>query len=217
MYDPTTDVWTAKTSKPIWGYGNSLTTLDNKLVVCFEQYSSILISPPAGFSEQRTVRIIMIYDPETDTWSEKATSGQIFNSFFAAAEVTTGLYVPQKIFFIESTSTTVYDPKSDIWSTAKAMPTERKDFAIVALDDTLYVIGGEKTSTLWNILMQLFRLGSLAVTEQYLPLDYSGTISTTTPEPFMSRTVIAATVLITCVVVAILFFYFKKVNKNNNR
>jgi len=214
MYDPTTDVWTTKTSKPVGGYGNILVAMDSKLLVSFDHDSSISIGAhPSGFSKQRMVKVIMIYDTETDTWSEKTTSDQIFESFFAVAGATTGLYASQKVYFVGATSTTVYDPKSDTWSTAKAMPTERKDFAVVVLDDTLYVIGGEKAhaNTFLNFLLQLFRHDTLSVTEQYIPLDYSGTILAT-PEPFLNRTVIATVVLtiIGIVTASSLLFYFKK-------
>jgi N-acetylneuraminic acid mutarotase len=208
MYDPVTDSWTAKASKHVYGYGNTLSMLDNMLVVGFEQSSM-------GFNGLPTVNIVMLYDPEIDTWSEKTRLDKIFNSVSAVAGVTTGIYAPQKVYFIGATSTTVYDSKSDTWSTAKAMPTERKNFAAVVFDDTLYVIGGEKASgnTFLNILYQLFQRGSLSVTEQYIPLNYSGTLSAT-PELFLSEIIIATILLTVSIFVIISLFFYLRARKS---
>jgi hypothetical protein len=111
MYDPLIDVWTKKANMP-HGVGETFVVVDNKVAAIY----SISLS---GHSNDPLVNFVMIYDPETDIWSEKTHSDAYFGHS-SAAGVTTGLYVSQKIYLI-GTKTTVYDLITDNWPTAKDM------------------------------------------------------------------------------------------------
>jgi N-acetylneuraminic acid mutarotase len=209
MYDPITDTWTTKTRIPLQDVGYTLSVVNNRLIVIFDH-------SPSGQSESPLIKVVMIYDIETDTWSEKMGSDTFFGSDFAVAGATTGLYAPQKIYLIGGASTIVYDPKSDTWTTTKAIPTKRADFAVTVLDDTLYVIGGERTYL--NILFFLnpVRFKAFSITEQYIPLDYSGAVSAS-PESFLNGAIRATIFLTACIVILLgLFLYFRP-RKNLNK
>jgi hypothetical protein len=119
----------------------------------------------------------MIYDAKTDAWRE----GQAYHTsvYGTAIGVTSGVYAPKKIYTFGSDgsplrmATWVYDPKENTWSTATAMPTYRHFFGVAAVDDVLYAIGGA-------IAFQTVRDGYFAINEQYVPLDYTGTLPSDT-------------------------------------
>ncbi|MCL2288400.1 MAG: hypothetical protein FWC33_04405 [Candidatus Bathyarchaeota archaeon] len=210
MYDPVTDVWTKKTSMP-QGYAAYLVVVDNKLLAIYSASVS-------GFGDAPFANFVMLYDPKTDTWREKTRSdtfdykGTHLGVSFAVG-ATTDHYAPQKIYFIGGKNTIVYNPVNDSWSTAKAIPTQRYSAGVAVVDDTLYVIGGGKTHTnsLLSILFGWSRFEAFSVTEQYIPLNYSGNASPTS-KPFLDDIGVAVIFLTIIGIIAIMgvFFYFKK-------
>jgi hypothetical protein len=94
------------------------------------------------------VQEAIMYNPETDEWRQ--TSNPHFGSFYSGAIATTGVYVPQKIYLLASTTVDAagnqrndaYDPASNTWSTIKAMSIPREGFGVTVVDDLLYVTGG---------------------------------------------------------------------------
>jgi N-acetylneuraminic acid mutarotase len=217
-YDPVSDEWTTKTPMSLWdGSVNRLVAVDGKLIVIF---NCAVKAPEMSNSLDPMVKAVMIYDPQTDTWSERRGTDTFYGSDFFAVGATTGLYAPQKIYLINATETIVYDLKSDTWSTAKTMPPERYSFAMVVLDDVLYIIGGYEVSESQPNLMII-----LSSTEQYVPPGHLGVIPATPspsatipaePEPFLYGITIAAIGLtIGAIVLIVLFCCFNKRKPKN--
>jgi len=159
VYDPETDSWALKKQAPAshpWPV-----VVDNRLVVTGEY------SPLQGSPEQK----ILIYDTETDNWSEGTSGPTVVVE--GAAGATTGVKAPQKIYvlglMVEAPLPTVvnqvYDPKTDTWATATPMLANRSDFGVAVVNDILYVIGGYLRSSR--------HVTPVAVNEQYIPIGYS--------------------------------------------
>jgi N-acetylneuraminic acid mutarotase len=199
MYDPVSDVWTSKAPMSLWdGSVNRLVAVDDKLIVIF---NCGVKAPEMSMSIDPLVKAVMIYDPQTDTWSERRGTDTFYGSSFFAVGATTGVYAPQKIYLINGAETIVYDLKSDTWSTAKTMHTERYFFAMVVLDDVLYIIGGEDVSE----SQPNFPI-AVSSTEQYVPLGY-GFI------PDSVTIVVAVCLTVSIVAIAGLWVYFKKIRR----
>jgi hypothetical protein len=237
MYDPDTDFWTKKTSIPtqtsmpadplsVYMYP---VEWDNKLIV-----NCVFLIEGNQFHGE-----VMIYDPDTDVWSEGKKTGTARLCFGGVGVLTSGSYAPQRIYvlgmavFDSSPFNTnqVYDPISDTWAFAEAMPVYRKGFSVTIVDDLLYVIGGYNTTSTETGFF-------LSLNEQYVPLGYkpqnypntqpSATAPPTTtpttsditssPNPpgsfLTSSTVIATTVLTICIIITTLFFYLRTRKKN---
>ena len=140
-YEQTNDSWTPKTPIPI-ATGGTVIACNQKIYVI----GSSILKPE--------LRLIQIYDPKTDTWSLSSTHSAVYGG---AAAATTGVYAPERIYFVDSKS--VFDPITGIWQTrslpigappglppdyqvASSIPTERTDYATAVLNDKIYVIGG---------------------------------------------------------------------------
>jgi N-acetylneuraminic acid mutarotase len=158
VYDPESDSWALRKQVPV---SHPLSVVvDNKIVVTGE-FSTGLDS---------SVQKILIYDTETDSWSEGTSGPTVVVE--GAAGATTGVKAPQKVYvlglMVEALLPTVvnqvYDPKTDTWATAIAMPANRSDFGVVVVNDILYAIGGYLRSSR--------HVTPVAVNEQYTPIGY---------------------------------------------
>jgi len=208
LYDPATDSWIQKTSIPRPDYipkGNGLfgtvsVAFDNKIMVYFKYASTSDTIPPCPIGVG-----IMIYDTETDVWSEgKAPPEEYDSRLVVGSCISTGTYTPQKAYFLLLTpmgtgvTPIVYDPVKDVWSTAKDMSTGRTGLGATVVNDLLYVIGG----TIHTEVVSL--------NEQYVPMDYaSGSMNSDLSKP-LNQLVAAVLILTFGVVVIGLLFYFKK-------
>jgi len=169
VYDPENDSWATKTRmpKPYPDYDSSLVSaaVDNKIIVTFE-FSTFNTSTFFEYYEQK----IVIYDTETDSWSGGKSGPTIVLG--GAAVATAGVNAPQKVYVLglvagqarSLSATQVYDPKTDSWGTAAAMPTNRTDFGIAVVDDIFYAIGGYPRSA--------YTVNPTALNEQYTPFGY---------------------------------------------
>jgi len=236
LYDPVTDLWTQKASIPrpddIAVYSDIFYSfsiaMDNKIMVYFKYMYGYW-----AFKGK-----VMTYDPKTNAWNEEGTPPVMSGPYQSLGEglnsatgswATTGVYAPKKVYVLgltandnEGQSNWVYDPESDTWSFAKAMPVDRAGFGVAVVDDILYVIGGTINGSFSNIV------------EQYVPIGYSSTClvskpsTTVTPapsdsfvfsepepsetsEPFLNNlTTTVVTIVISAGIVAVaLFFYLK--------
>jgi N-acetylneuraminic acid mutarotase len=164
VYDPVSDSWTNKTSIPLPTSGSTPVSvvIDNKIIVT-GKYS-------VGYdlqSEQQT----WIYDTENESWSQGKSGPTVVG--LGGVGVTDGVKAPQRVYVLGLATeqypppsvNEAYDPKTDTWAIATAMPTNRSDFSVVVVNDLLYAIGGylysSRSLTLTN------------VNEQYTPIGYS--------------------------------------------
>ncbi|MDR0372506.1 MAG: hypothetical protein LBI79_02935 [Nitrososphaerota archaeon] len=217
MYDPVADQWIQKASLPVSNYGLVSVVVDDKIIVT------------GGIDTY--VNEVRIYDPKTDVWS-KGKFGPSIPVSAGGAGATTGCYAPKKIYVIgywssdDSVINLVYDPVSDVWSTAKNMPKVRISFGIAVVDDILYVIGGHAITYNGTLGEPSFP-EVYSRNEQYIPIGYQSTllpvtspsvtptqsdVSVVEPEPksYSIYLFVVALVLTVGITIAGLFFYFKK-------
>jgi N-acetylneuraminic acid mutarotase len=166
VYDPATDSWTAKASIPTGVQGYASVVVGSKICVI-----GGFAAAPVFWSN-----LNQIYDTETDSWSigTPAPSSVIDG----AGGVTTGFNAPKRIYVMGVKSygglgfppclTRVYDPEKDSWTAGADVPTNRLDFGVAVVNDTLYAIGGH----CYNVLGYI---APSAVNEQYTPVGY-GTV-----------------------------------------
>jgi len=168
IYDPATDSWTRGASMPYPVVGFASATVDNKIYV---------IGGQDEFNKFLNIAVNQIYDTITNSW----TTGQSLplTTLEAVGVATTGVNAPQRVYVIggylpnpiaPSAANQVYDPANDNWTSGTPFPTTHdyvtEDLAAVALNDSLYVIGGIAQAN----------EGFYEITEQYIPTDYNGTI-----------------------------------------
>ena len=112
-----------------------------------------------------------MYDPATDTWSQRAIPPYHLSPSAGAA--ITGEFAAKKIHVIgHSQEHYAYDPTSDSWAKSTPLTDSRFEVGITVLNDTIYVIGG-----------RYFYSTSSSV-HQYIPMEYKGIIyEVPTPEP----------------------------------
>jgi hypothetical protein len=160
VYDPATDSWTTKAPIPTGTNLYASAVVNNKIYIISDQ-------------------LTQIYDSETDTWSSGADVPSY--TIHGAAGVTTGALAPKRIYVMGVTKpiafggpppclTQVYNPASDSWINGTSMPTNRVNFGVAVINDTIYVVGGHTYDSLGFIYPS-------AANEQYTPIGYG------TPEP----------------------------------
>jgi N-acetylneuraminic acid mutarotase len=170
VYDPATDSWTTKAPIPTGTTWYASAVVDGKIYI---------------IRANRT----QIYDAETDTWSSGADAP--YNTEQGAAGVTTGALAPKRIYVMGVTKpiafgdpppclTQVYNPASDSWINGTSMPTNRVNFGVAVVNDTIYVVGGHTHDSLGFIYPS-------AANEQYTPIGY-GTPEPTDQTPTLSPT-----------------------------
>ena len=171
VYDPENDSWSLKTRMPPPYLKSSPVSVvvDNKIIVTGEF--------AVGWN-YISVQKVLIYDTKTDSWSGGTSGPTVVVG--GAAGAPTGVKAPQRVYvlglaygqFPLPSTNQVYDPKTDAWATATAMPTLRTGFGVAVVDDVLYAIGGYSyTSQIYGTVTPV------AVNEQYIPIGYG------TPDP----------------------------------
>jgi hypothetical protein len=196
MYNPATDSWAEKTSVP-----TNLAMTDCRLVsavvddkifvICSFYYTILDVFEYFGVSGTAFTGVgeskVLVYDTKIDEWREVTLAPM--NAFFDAyVGVTSGLYVPQRIYMLQAERNDVYDPVSDTWAVSNAIPTARQKFGVAVVDDFLYVIGGY--TTYWDIVSDISPFlpvlieNFTSIVEQYVPIGYKGAV----PAPETSNT-----------------------------
>jgi hypothetical protein len=169
VYDPLTDSWTVKTAWSRASFRWVSAAFNDKIHVLGG------IDPLASGAEEN-----QIYDAEKNTWSSANPSLTVLGG---AAVSTTGVLAPKRIYVMGLGFSTlypnyIYNPEQNAWTTGTSMPTGRTNFGIAAINDTLYVIGGDT-----NPSFEKAPVGGVsswvpsAVNEQYFPVGYG------TPDP----------------------------------
>jgi len=167
-YNTATDKWTKKTSIPMTietqDYYYVLASVDDKIIVV--AVVNRLYDPPFSPGQMKFI----IYDPNTDVWSEEKTVFEFEEAFSGplqyATGVTTGVYAPKNLYFLGFDRSSmqpffwVYDHIKDTWSTIQAIDSGGY---VAVVNDILYVV--RATGTM-----------------QYVPMGYRNT-AYTTPAP----------------------------------
>jgi N-acetylneuraminic acid mutarotase len=207
LYDPLKDSWSLKT-KPLYvGYVSSAVVNSKIIVYCNVYY---WMSP---FEAKA-----MMYDVETDKWSELKTQPFVATLIaasyryppvytIASSGATTGLFAPMSIYSFFEGKTFVHDPLNDTWSTAKDTPANVSgNTAVAVVNDVFYVVGS--TFTAQYVPIGYTSGGSIVSDE---PSETSGSFFSETSGSFLNSLVIAVVLVLTLgFVVGGLFFYFRK-------
>jgi N-acetylneuraminic acid mutarotase len=166
VYDPENDSWTTKASMPTGASSYASAVVDNRIYV-IGGYSN----PPIFWSN-----LNQIYNPETDKWSLGTPAPS--SVYIGAAGATTGVTAPKLIYVIAVPGynglvatpclNQVYDPENDSWTVGADVPTNRLNFGVAVVNDTLYAIGGH-TYADWGFI------SPSEANEQYVPIGY-GTV-----------------------------------------
>jgi N-acetylneuraminic acid mutarotase len=143
VYDPVTDTWETKASIPTPRYGMCANVVDGKIYVMGGGlHSAYPVNTCCALNE--------VYDPETDTWTEK-TPLPISVLHAASAVVDKRIYVlgGQAMLFMGGWHdyNMVYDVKNDSWSMAAPIPVGCERSAAgattgVYASKRIYVFGG---------------------------------------------------------------------------
>jgi subtilisin family serine protease/N-acetylneuraminic acid mutarotase len=139
QYDPVTDVWTTKTPMPTCRGQLAAVTLDNGHVLAIGGLKSMF--------DGGTLRTVEEYDPQTDTWTERAPMPTARRGLSAVATATGKVYaVGGGGLYTTLGAVEEYDPRADTWTARSPMPTPRVFLAATAsTDDGLYAIGGNNS------------------------------------------------------------------------
>ena len=132
-YDPVTDTWTTKSPMPTSRGWHSANVVDGKIYIMGGSQNG----GPSNM--MRHVLTVEVFDPETDTWSQK-------NDMPKSRAVGSGSLVDGKIYLFGGYEgkrrVDEYDPSTDTWTTKSEMPTARIGLSTSVLEGKIYLIGG---------------------------------------------------------------------------
>jgi len=142
VYDPITDSWSTAADMLTSRVFSSSSVVDGKIYAIGGMQGTVTTSLNVE---------VEVYDPTNDTWTAVADLPERRTRHGSSV-------VDGKIYVIGGTvfgglssgnvlsSVLVYDPMTDQWATATAMPTARVDLSTVELDGDIYATGGAETS-----------------------------------------------------------------------
>ena len=163
VYDPTMDSWSTKEPMPTGASYYASAVFDNEIYFI------------GGYGSGS---LNQIYNPETNKWRLGAPAPSGVTD--GAAGATIGVNAPRRIYVLgvpnfmyqDAPPNRIYDPKSDTWALGADVPTNRLNFGVAVVNDTLYAIGGTIRNYLHELSDAIFTATPSAVNEQYMPLGY---------------------------------------------
>ena len=153
LYDPSTDIWSSKSSIPTVQYGFASATYQNMIYI-FGGCSGFNLT--SGYPINCT-QASKVFNPATDSWASRAPMPT------ARAEMQANV-VNDKIYLIGGTlpngdisnASEVYDPSSDSWSTVAPIPYQAGLYASAVLSNKIYVEGGGQSGPKISDLNQIY-------------------------------------------------------------
>ncbi len=144
MYDPKTDTWEQKANMPTARSDVSVSVVDGKIYAIGGSKIKTIQMPHGFSSESEELATVEMYDPVTDTWTQKAD--------MPTPRKTMTCVVDRKIYAVGGWLNTnqqpkletvvVYDPATDTWTKARSMNRARCSAAIDVVNGEIYAIGG---------------------------------------------------------------------------
>ena len=145
VYDPETNTWQRLTDMPTVRSGAKAAVVAGKIYVLAGD-----VGKDNRHVNLKTLKVVEMYDPETDTWVRKQDMSRR-RMAFGIGVVAGKLYAiggnvhvgdkkpeePGRVDLVE-----VYDPATDTWSKRADMPTRRDGVKAAVIRDTIYAIGG---------------------------------------------------------------------------
>jgi len=137
-YHPATDTWTRKADMPTRRTFLCACAVDGKIYAFGGVTAGV---PGAKFNPSG----VEVYDPATDTWTQKANMPTV-RSMAAASAVDGKIYVIGGVIGdIGGSGISImeeYDPMTDTWARKAGMPTARKALSACVVSGRVYAIGG---------------------------------------------------------------------------
>jgi N-acetylneuraminic acid mutarotase len=153
-YDPSTDRWTAKAPVPVGLHHVGIGVAGGRLYVIGGYRQS-------GLSVWHPVATVYAYDPDTDTWEERAPMPTARGAL-SVTEHDGKLYaIGGYDRTANSAAVEVYDPVRNLWTSRAPLPTPRDHLATATLFGKVYAIGGRVNGDYRR---------NLSVTEVYDPV-----------------------------------------------
>lgn len=145
VYDPQTNTWLRVADMPTARSGANAAVVDGNIYVLAGKVSKD--NQAVNF---KTLKVVEMYDPQTDTWVRKQDMS-LRRASFGIGVVAGKIYPiggnihpgdrkpedPRRVDLVE-----VYDPATDTWAKRADMPTRRTGVRAAVIRDTLYAIGG---------------------------------------------------------------------------
>ncbi len=153
VFDPATNAWsTPKTNGTFSPHGAfTAHVVDGKIYV-IGGFNNL------GAKGHRVLSEVELFDPSTNTWSTLQTTGTLTARLLHASGV-----IDDKIYVIGGTANIrdpltdntiqIFDPATNAWSTPKCAGTftPRAYLSAAAVNNKLYVMGGQDTSRVFNL------------------------------------------------------------------
>jgi len=185
VYDPLADSWSQGTLMPE-GFRGVSTVYGDKIYVIGAYANPSYWDGGADFNVTSEVTtLVQVYDPEKDAWNVVATGGPWCERLFTIS--TSGVYAPPKIYCLAHSQKNLgvytgvgsvvyaehmaFDLETKSWEHVAWLPVTRAEFALVVVDDLIYVIGGYTPVSYYGNPRYPMRVVS-GVVERYTPLGY---------------------------------------------
>jgi hypothetical protein len=145
-YDPETDSWMPKASMTMPREGFGMARAANGRLYAI-----------GGDGPNGATNAVDEYDPVTDRWASRAPMPTARKGVAVVAAGNGRLYAMGGVLaftgppLVRTILVEEYDPATDHWSSVSAMPTRRSDAGALALNNTLYVIGGFTSAGASNV------------------------------------------------------------------
>ena len=146
MYDPKTDTWERKTDMPTARAGMSTSVVDGKIYAIGGGQGKKHRLRRGWVHSGKLLPTIEMYDPVTDTWTQKAdmpvprssnstciVDGKIY--------IIGGVAANRKQWRLDNVD--IYDPATDTWTEAKSMNHARSGASVSVVNGKIYVMGGQ--------------------------------------------------------------------------
>ena len=145
VYDPQTNTWERLTDMPTVRSSSKAAVVNGRIYVLAGS-----VGKDNRHENLKTLKVVEMYDPETDTWVRKQDMS-VRRASFGIGVVAGKIYViggnvdprdkkpedPGRVDLVK-----VYDPATDTWAKRADMPTRRDGVKAAIIRDTLYAIGG---------------------------------------------------------------------------
>ena len=145
MYDPKTDTWERKADMPTARAGMSTLVVDGKIyAIGGGQGKKHRLRRGWGHSG-KLLPTIEMYDPVTDTWTQKADmpvprSSNSTCIMDGKIYIIGGVAANRKQWRLDNVD--IYDPATDTWTQAKSMNHARGGASVSVVNGKIYVMGG---------------------------------------------------------------------------
>ncbi len=168
VYDPANNTWSENAPIPTSTFEYASATCNGKIYVIngVDWYSMYGLD------------LNQIYNPQNNTWNLGAkpphplvnSDGIVDIDGIYAGAATTGVMAPERIYAIGS-YTQIYNPMTNSWSLGEGISPSRDGFAVVNVNDQLYIMGGVIDTG--DLNGELATETEFNLTQLYTPVGYS--------------------------------------------